>query len=84
MIPMPQVPKTTLAKSRPIRRPAILAPLAAAVICTALIVLAIFIIARARANGDAMVMICPVLGAIFLSIPACQAWAAVLQRLRRR
>jgi len=63
---------------------AIAAPLAAAVVCTLLIILAIFIIASARANGDAMVMICPVLGAIFLSIPACQAWATVFHRWRRR
>jgi len=57
----------------------VLPPLAAGVICTALIIEAIHTILGARSNGDVMVIVCPALGAIFLSIPAAQAWWAVFQ-----
>jgi len=54
-------------------------PLVAAVLCTALIVQAIRSILSGRANGDMMVMVCPALGAVFLSIPAMQAWIACIR-----
>jgi hypothetical protein len=62
----------------------VLTPLAAAVICTVLIVEAIVTAMDARANGDVMVIVCPILGAVFLAIPAGQAWWAALNALRRR
>jgi Na+/citrate or Na+/malate symporter len=70
---------------RPASRAArIFPPLVAAVICTALIVEAIHTILGARANGDAMVMVCPALGGIFLSIPAAQAWWAFFQSIKNK
>ena len=62
----------------------LLAPLAAALFCTAMIVEAILTLMGGLANGDLMVMVCPILGAAFLSIPATQAWCAVLRNLRKR
>jgi hypothetical protein len=67
------------------RRQSRLVPaLAAAVIATALIIEAILTILHGRANGDLMIMVCPILGSLFLSIPAIQAWWLVLTILRRR
>jgi hypothetical protein len=66
---------------------ALLAPLAAALLCTAMIVEALIVIVFSRDNGDIMVVVCPILGAVFLSIPAAQAWMAcyrILQDIRRR
>ncbi len=60
-----------------------LPPLAAAIFCMALIVEAIATSLHARANGDGMVMVCPILGAIFLTIPAGQACWAAWKTLRR-
>jgi hypothetical protein len=57
----------------------VLPPLAGALICSGLIVEAIVTAMGARANGDAMVMFCPILGAVFLTIPAGQAWWAVVK-----
>jgi hypothetical protein len=59
-------------------------PLVAAIFCTALIAQAIQTILTGRANGDMMVMVCPVLGAIFLAIPAVQAWMACVKMVLRR
>ncbi len=58
------------------------APLAAAILCTAMIIEAVITIAFSRGNGDVMVVVCPILGAVFLSIPACQAWWACIKILR--
>jgi hypothetical protein len=49
-------------------------PLAAALICTVVIARAIIAVVGGKANGDLMVTVCPLLGAVFLSIPAAQAW----------
>jgi Na+/citrate or Na+/malate symporter len=58
------------------RSRAITGPLLAAVVCTVLIIDAVATALGARANGDMMVMVCPILGIIFLAIPAIQAWMA--------
>jgi hypothetical protein len=58
-------------------------PLVAALLCTAMIIEAIATALTGRANGDLMVLVCPILGAIFLSIPAVQAWWACIKILRR-
>jgi len=55
--------------------------LAAAIVCTLLIAEAILTVIHGRANGDLMVMVIPILGAIFLSIPMGWAWGSVIQRL---
>jgi hypothetical protein len=55
-----------------------------AIVTTGLIVEAILTILRGRANGDMMIMVCPALGAIFLSIPAMRAWWVVAGELRQR
>ncbi|HEX4056245.1 MAG TPA: hypothetical protein VHX86_18445 [Tepidisphaeraceae bacterium] len=59
----------------------VLPSLVAAILCTGLIVEAIATAMNARANGDAMVIVCPILGAVFLTIPAGQAWWALLKAL---
>jgi hypothetical protein len=56
------------------------AALAAAVVCTGLIVEAIITAVEARTNGDLMVDAAPILGAIFLSVPTGQAWWFVISR----
>jgi len=68
----------------PARRDGILPALAVAIIATALIAEAVFTIINGRANGDMMIMVCPILGSLFLSIPAVRAWWVVLTFLRRR
>jgi hypothetical protein len=60
----------------------ILPPLAVAVGCTALIAEAIVTVVHGRENGDLMVIVCPILGATFLSIPAVRAWWIVLSAIR--
>jgi hypothetical protein len=65
------------------RKPIPWAPLIAAIFCTAMIVEAILTLMGGLANGDLMVMVCPLLGAIFLSVPATQAWWAVIRKLRQ-
>ncbi|MGA2442143.1 MAG: hypothetical protein ABSH08_14405, partial [Tepidisphaeraceae bacterium] len=65
-------------------RPADMLPaLAAAIVCTALIAEAILTAVHGRSNGDLMVSVVPILGAVFLSIPTGQAWWVVVQNLRR-
>ena len=59
-------------------------PLIGAIFCTAMIIEAIVTLLGGLANGDLMVMICPLLGAVFLSIPATQAWWAVGKILRKK
>jgi hypothetical protein len=59
----------------------LLPSLAVAVVCTGLIVEAIVTVFNGRANGDLLVMVCPILGATFLSIPTAQAWWTVIKRL---
>jgi len=59
------------------------APLIAAIFCTAMIVEAILTLMGGLANGDLMVMVCPLLGAIFLSVPATQAWWAFFRKMRQ-
>lgn len=63
---------------------ALLPPLLAALACTGLIVEAIYTAMRSRANGDLMLLFLPILGAVFFSIPAFQAWYACLRILRGR
>jgi len=70
--------------SKPSRGRALIAPLAGALVCTALIAEAVITALRAGGNGDMMVVVCPILGAIFFSIPACQAWAKCWSILRGR
>jgi hypothetical protein len=59
-----------------------LPPLVAALVCTGLILEAIFTVLRSRANGDLMLMFVPMLGATFLSIPGVQAWIAFVNMIR--
>jgi hypothetical protein len=68
----------------PIKAPSIglLPSLAVAVICTGLIVEAIVTVFHGRANGDLLLMVCPILGVIFLSIPTAQAWWKVIGVIR--
>jgi hypothetical protein len=66
-----------------VRLTALLPPLLAALACTGLIVEAIVTVIGARDNGDLMVMICPLLGALFFCIPAGQAWWACIKLIRR-
>jgi hypothetical protein len=61
----------------------LLPPLVVALLCTGLIVEAIYTVMGGRANGDLMLLFVPILGAIFLSIPAMQAWWACFRFLRR-
>jgi hypothetical protein len=56
--------------------------LTAAVFCTAMIIEAVFTLRGGLANGDMMVMVCPLLGAIFLGIPGSRAWWNVIRILR--
>jgi len=65
------------------RAPKILPSLGVAVVCTALIAEAIVTAVHGRANGDLMVIVCPILGATFLSIPAVQAWWMVIRNLKK-
>ncbi|MGA3067739.1 MAG: hypothetical protein ABSF29_12925 [Tepidisphaeraceae bacterium] len=62
----------------------LLPPLAVALVCTGLIVEAIYTVMGGRANGDLMLLFVPLLGAIFLSIPALQAWWACIKIVRGR
>jgi hypothetical protein len=68
---------------RRVRAGSIAAPLLAAIICTILIAEAIHTALNSRANGDVMEIACPLLGAIFLSIPAAQAWWATIKMIRK-
>lgn len=61
----------------------LLPPLLAALACTGLIIEAIVTVIGSRDNGDLMIMICPLLGALFFSIPAAQAWWACIKLIRR-
>jgi hypothetical protein len=58
--------------------------LAAAIVCTGLIAEAILTAVHGRSNGDLMVSVIPILGAVFLSIPTGQAWWGVIRSLKRR
>ena len=57
--------------------------LVGAVVCTMLVAEAVLAAIHGRTNGDLMVSVIPILGAIFLSIPAGQAWWVVVQNLRK-
>jgi hypothetical protein len=70
----PQVAFRTVSAN--MRSRTITGPLLAAVVCTVLIIDAAATAFGARANGDMMVMVCPILGIVFLAIPAIQAWIA--------
>jgi hypothetical protein len=61
----------------------ILPPLAVAIGCTILIAEAIVTVIHGRENGDLMVIVCPILGATFLSIPTARAWWSVVCAFRR-
>jgi hypothetical protein len=67
----------------PVRLAVFLPPLLAALACTGLIIEAIVTVIGSRDNGDLMIMICPLLGALFFSIPAAQAWWACIKLIRR-
>jgi uncharacterized membrane protein YeaQ/YmgE (transglycosylase-associated protein family) len=74
-----------LDRSRPESKSArILPALVGAIVCTALIAEAIVTALHGRQNGDLMVIVCPILGAIFLSIPAVRAWWFVISELLGR
>jgi formate/nitrite transporter FocA (FNT family) len=60
----------------------ILPALVAAIVCTILIAEAVVTAYYGRANGDLMVIVCPILGATFLSIPAARAWWMVFSTIR--
>jgi hypothetical protein len=60
----------------------ILPSLAVAIGCTILIAEAIVTVIHGRENGDLMVIVCPILGAIFLSIPTARAWWSVVSAFR--
>lgn len=60
----------------------ILPSLAVAIGCTILIMEAIVTVVHGRENGDLMVIVCPILGAIFLSIPTARAWWNVISVIR--
>jgi hypothetical protein len=60
----------------------VLPSLVVAVGCTILIIEAIIAVVHGRENGDLMLVVCPILGATFLSIPTVRAWWAVLCWLR--
>jgi hypothetical protein len=62
----------------------LLPPLFVALLCTGLIVEAIYTVIGGQANGDLMLLFVPILGAIFLSIPAMQAWWACFKIVRGR
>ncbi|MGD0139759.1 MAG: hypothetical protein ABSD28_12850 [Tepidisphaeraceae bacterium] len=57
--------------------------MAAAIACTVLIAEAIFTAVHGRSNGDLMVNVIPILGAVVLSIPTGQAWWVVVQNLKK-
>jgi hypothetical protein len=61
----------------------VLPALLGALVCTGLIVEAIITVAHGRENGDLMVIVCPILGATFISIPAARAWWTVFQNLKK-
>ena len=61
----------------------VLPPLLVAILCTILIAEAIAAVADGRRNGDLMVIVCPILGATFFSIPAAQAWWTVIKRITK-
>jgi hypothetical protein len=58
--------------------------LAAAIVCTILILEALVAVINGRQNGDLMLIVCPILGATFFTIPAAQAWWMVIRILRGR
>jgi hypothetical protein len=60
----------------------IIPPLAVAIGCTVLIAEAIVTVVHGRQNGDLMVIVCPILGATFLSIPTVRAWWSVVSAFR--
>jgi hypothetical protein len=59
----------------------ILPSLAVAIGCTILIAEAIVTVIHGRENGDLMVIVCPILGAAFLSIPTARAWWVVISAI---
>jgi|HubBroStandDraft_2_1064218.scaffolds.fasta_scaffold1084216_1 hypothetical protein len=63
-------------------RARILPSLAVAIACTVLIAEAIVTVIHGRENGDLMVIVCPILGATFLSIPTVRAWWNVFSAIR--
>ena len=60
----------------------ILPSLAVAIGCTILIAEAIVTVVHGRENGDLMVIVCPILGATFLSITTARAWWSVVSGIR--
>jgi hypothetical protein len=63
-------------------RVGVMPALTVAIFATALIAEAILTIINERANGDLMIMVCPILGSLFLSIAAVKAWWRVIRWMR--
>jgi hypothetical protein len=81
--PTPTLPLSTGGGGNRARLTGILPVLAAAIACTVLIAEAIFTAVHGRSNGDLMVNVIPILGAVVLSIPTGQAWWVVVQNLKK-
>jgi len=79
----PSLPLSTWGRGRRAGLTDMLPALAAGIVCTGLIVEALFSAVHGRSNGDLLVSVIPILGAVFLSIPTGQAWWAVVQTLRK-
>jgi hypothetical protein len=84
--PMSKEARTSEGGSTPGRKllMSLLPPLFVALLCTGLIIEAIYTVMGGRANGDLMLLFVPILGAIFLCIPALQAWWACIKIVRGR
>jgi hypothetical protein len=77
-----QSPRPTLDYAPPRRAASPFPALFAALFCTGLIGFAIYTAFGSQANGDLMLIVIPVLGAIFFSIPAGRAWVAFVRSLK--
>ncbi|MGD0769255.1 MAG: hypothetical protein ABSB42_13810 [Tepidisphaeraceae bacterium] len=82
--PTPTLPLSKWGGGKRARLTDMLPALAAAIVCTGLIAEAILTAVHGRSNGDLMVSVIPILGAVFLSIPTGQAWWGVIRSLKRR
>jgi hypothetical protein len=71
----------TICEPPPSRLMKVLPSLLVALVCTGLIAEAVVTALHGRQNGDLMVIVCPILGAVFISIPTVRAWWAVLRGL---
>ena len=82
--PTPTLPLSTWGGGKRAGLTEMVPALAAAIVCTGLIAEAILTAVHGRSNGDLMVSVIPILGAVFLSIPTGQAWWGVIRSLKRR